>query len=248
MNYVMSDIHGNLRRFESVLKQIALTPEDTLYILGDVIDRHPDGIRILRRIAGMSNARMLLGNHEYMMLRALNEPYDSFDVGRCDLEACLRVWYHNGGGVTHRYLKHIRKSVREEIVSYLRALPLSMEVTAGGRHWRLVHGAPPEWYEAYADRFRNPTHFAVWKRWETGEPMPEGDTVIFGHTPTQRYQPDMPMRIYFGPGRVGIDCGSGYSECPDDPESACGRLACLRLEDGKAFYSDEPKHTQMGET
>ena len=45
MTYVMSDIHGNMRRFDSVMKQIDLQPEDTLYVLGDVIDRYPDGIR-----------------------------------------------------------------------------------------------------------------------------------------------------------------------------------------------------------
>ena len=48
MIYVMSDIHGQARRFHSILDQIALKDEDTLYILGDVIDRNPDGIRILR--------------------------------------------------------------------------------------------------------------------------------------------------------------------------------------------------------
>ena len=35
MIYVMSDIHGNSKRFDSVLSQIDLKPEDTLYILGD---------------------------------------------------------------------------------------------------------------------------------------------------------------------------------------------------------------------
>ena len=50
MIYVMSDIHGQKRRFDSVMEQINLQPEDTLYILGDVIDRNPDGIRILRQI------------------------------------------------------------------------------------------------------------------------------------------------------------------------------------------------------
>ena len=50
MIYVMSDIHGQKRRFDSVMKQINLQPDDTLYILGDVIDRNPDGIKILRQI------------------------------------------------------------------------------------------------------------------------------------------------------------------------------------------------------
>ncbi len=47
MIYIMSDIHGNSKAFCSVLEQIHLTENDTLYILGDVIDRHPDGIEIL---------------------------------------------------------------------------------------------------------------------------------------------------------------------------------------------------------
>ena len=69
MIYVLSDIHGHETRFASIMKQINLQPEDTLYVLGDVIDRHPGGIRILRKIMAMPNAKMLLGNHEYMMLQ-----------------------------------------------------------------------------------------------------------------------------------------------------------------------------------
>ena len=74
MIYVMSDIHGHKRRFDSVMKQIDLQPEDTLYVLGDVIDRNPDGIKILRQIMAMPNVRMVLGNHELMMLDALYYP------------------------------------------------------------------------------------------------------------------------------------------------------------------------------
>ena len=73
MIYVMSDIHGNTARFESVMKQIDLQPTDTLYVLGDVIDRFPDGIRILRRLMKMSNVKMILGNHELLMLNALDD-------------------------------------------------------------------------------------------------------------------------------------------------------------------------------
>ena len=40
MIYVLSDIHGNERRFRSILEQIDLQPSDTLWVLGDVIDRH----------------------------------------------------------------------------------------------------------------------------------------------------------------------------------------------------------------
>ena len=75
MTYVLSDIHGNLRRFESVMAQINLQADDTLYVLGDVIDRYAGGIKILRQIMRMPNAKMLIGNHEYMMLNAISEGY-----------------------------------------------------------------------------------------------------------------------------------------------------------------------------
>ncbi len=72
MIYVMSDIYGHPRRFESIMRQINLKEEDTLYILGDVIDRYPYGIKLLRRIMKMPNVKMLLGNHEYLNNLPLN--------------------------------------------------------------------------------------------------------------------------------------------------------------------------------
>ena len=50
MIYVMSDIHGCLNRYRNVLRQIRLRKDDHLYILGDVIDRGPEGLRMLRSL------------------------------------------------------------------------------------------------------------------------------------------------------------------------------------------------------
>lgn len=61
MTYVLSDIHGNLQRFKSIMAQINLQTNDTLYVLGDVIDRYAGGIKILRQIMRMPNAEMLIG-------------------------------------------------------------------------------------------------------------------------------------------------------------------------------------------
>lgn len=237
MIYVMSDIHGNLRRFESVLSQIDIQPADTLYILGDVIDRHPHGIRILRRIMAAPNMKMLLGNHEFMMLRALNHPYEPGDRD-FDPDASVTHWYRNGGGVTHRHLKHLRKTLRAEIISYLRSLPLNIDIEVNGTPYKLVHAAPVELYTPH-DLYTSPTHFAVWKRWPDDTALLSDRTVIFGHTPTRYFQPNCPMEIYRTPDRIGIDCGSGYPEDPSSELRAFGRLACLRLDDGKVFYSEE---------
>lgn len=228
MIYVLSDIHGNQRRFQSVLKQIQLKPEDTLYVLGDVVDRYPDGISILRKIMAMPNAKMLLGNHEYMMLRALGQPYDdNMDDGRA-----LAHWYRNGGEATHRRWKHIRKTLRKEILEYLHGLPLAFDITVNGTSYKLVHGGAVEDYD-FDPKYKNPIHYAVWKRLDVSDEQPVGHVVIFGHTPTQYYQDHHPMEIWRDGNRVGIDCGSGF------PEDGHGRLACLRLDDGKVFYSTE---------
>ena len=229
MRYVLSDIHGNERRFRSILRQIRLGKEDTLYILGDVIDRHPGGIRILRQIMAAENMKMLLGNHEYMMLRAVGCPYDdNWDDGRA-----LAHWYRNGGKVTHDHLKRIRKTVRREIVDYLRALPLSVDLEVNGAIYKLVHAAPAEAY-TMEPKYKNAVHFAVWKRLEADDSLTGDYTLIFGHTTTKHFQNRVPMEIWTGDRRIGIDCGSGY---PEDPPE--GRLACLRLDDGKVFYSEE---------
>ena len=234
MVYVLSDIHGNERRFRSVLTQIRLRREDTLYILGDVIDRHPQGIKLLRRIMAMPNAKMLLGNHEYMMLRALGQPYDD----NADNGNALAHWYRNGGQVTHDRLKRLRKVTRDEILRYLRALPLSIDLEVNGRAYKLVHGAAVEDFD-HDPKYVNPTHFAVWKRLDVNAAPDPRYTLIFGHTPTKYYQDAVPMEVWYGDHRIGIDCGSGYPEDPDDPNSQYGRLACLRLDDGKVFYSEE---------
>ena len=230
MHYVISDIHGNERRFDAILAQIDLKREDTLYVLGDVIDRHPDGLRILQRLMSMPNVQMILGNHEYMMLRALGEPADTYaDDGKAQAH-----WYHNGGGVTHGAWAWLRERVCWKILDYLHELPLHIDVEVGGKKYKLVHGAPGEGWETNRDpKYRTATHYAVWRRLKAEEPLPCGETVIFGHTPTHHYQEGMPMRIWHGPGRIGIDCGGGWPE-----DGSGGRLACLRLEDGAEFYAE----------
>lgn len=240
MIYVLSDIHGNTRRFNSILSQIDLQPQDTLYILGDAIDRHPDGIRILRRIMAAPNMKMLLGNHEYMMLKALGEPYDEADKPEWyDRARSIAHWYRNGGEVTHRHWKRLRKGLRDEIIGYLKALPLAIDITVGEKVYKLVHGAPAEFFGNYGEPYKSPTHFSVWMRWQVEDRLPGGYTMVFGHTPTRHYQPNCPMEVWYGQDRIGIDCGSGYSESPDYAYRAYGRLACLRLDDGKEFYSLE---------
>lgn len=68
--YVCSDIHGMYGSYCNMIKKIKET--DTLFILGDVIDRGKGGIKILQDMMKRPNVKLLMGNHEYMMINCLD--------------------------------------------------------------------------------------------------------------------------------------------------------------------------------
>ena len=71
MNYVTSDIHGCRREFEALFKKIKFSSQDTLYIIGDMIDRGPDSMGVLKIMASNSNIYPVAGNHEFIMMSVL---------------------------------------------------------------------------------------------------------------------------------------------------------------------------------
>lgn len=230
--YVMSDIHGNKRRFDEILNQINLTNEDKLYILGDVVDRFPDGITILQEIMKTPNMMMLLGNHEYMMLDYF-KALDACSTGRAEKKVLekdhyKRLWFSNGGEITCYAFTNLDKNAQDEIITYLSSLPVNIDVSVNGQNYLLVHGAPQKGCRDRWSEFKDTVEESVWTRIESYDAMPYKKTVIFGHTPTAYYQNDRPLEIWKGNRMIGIDCGCGYGE---------GRLACVRLDDMKVFYS-----------
>ena len=70
--YVVSDLHGQFDIFMRLLEKAHFSPDDKLYMLGDAIDRGPDGIKILQYVMNSENMEFLLGNHELMMLTSVD--------------------------------------------------------------------------------------------------------------------------------------------------------------------------------
>ena len=54
--YAVSDLHGQYKTFAKGLKKIGFSDSDMLYVIGDTIDRGPDGIRILEYIKKHENS------------------------------------------------------------------------------------------------------------------------------------------------------------------------------------------------
>ena len=84
--YVISDIHGQYDMFMELLDKIKLKKTDTLYVLGDVLDRGPHPIKTLRKLMEMSNAICMVGNHELMALEGL-------EFLMSDIQGRQRVFY-----------------------------------------------------------------------------------------------------------------------------------------------------------
>jgi serine/threonine protein phosphatase 1 len=80
--------HGCAAALAALVRAIDPTPLDTLVFLGDYIDRGPDSRGVLEQVTALAErciAAPLLGNHEEMLLAALE--------GRSD----LRYWLRFGG-------------------------------------------------------------------------------------------------------------------------------------------------------
>ena len=77
MIYAMADLHGCAEQYFEMLQLIRFSKEDTLYILGDVIDRGEGGIKILLDMMRRPNVVFLAGNHEQMAVKVMKEIVES---------------------------------------------------------------------------------------------------------------------------------------------------------------------------
>ena len=79
--YVIGDIHGCIKTFRQlVTEQMRLTKDDTLFLLGDYIDRGPDPKGVIDYILDLQRRGFevipIMGNHEYMMLHSTDGDKD----------------------------------------------------------------------------------------------------------------------------------------------------------------------------
>ena len=70
MIYLVGDLQGCCNPLERLLQTIDFSPSrDHLYVLGDLVNRGPDSLGVLRRLRGLDNAATcLLGNHDLHLL------------------------------------------------------------------------------------------------------------------------------------------------------------------------------------
>ena len=218
MIYAVSDLHGCYDKYQKLLETLNLGENDTLYVLGDVIDRGPNGFQIMLDIASRPNVVCLMGNHEAMAKDALPATLGSLEgnsyfLNHRDREN-VSLWFRNGGETSLQDFLRLDKGQRQEVWAYMGSLPLYREVKAGGRDFLLVHGGLGHFFPSRSLENYSRDEI-VWCR-------PEPDTVYFpdrcvvlGHTPTQLLyravgHGSTQGRIYRTESFIDIDCGCVY--------------------------------------
>lgn len=127
--YVLSDVHGHARALDEALDLASPADDDQVYVLGDMVDRGPATVEVIRRVRALPNVHVLMGNHERMLLDVLLETgeMDSF------------TWALNGGYTTLTGLDGLEREECVELVEWLRALPLFDVVDTASRRYILAH-------------------------------------------------------------------------------------------------------------
>jgi len=67
---VVGDVHGCLRELDELLRVVQFSPHDTLISVGDLVNKGPDSIGVLRRFREL-NGLLVRGNHEVRHLQIL---------------------------------------------------------------------------------------------------------------------------------------------------------------------------------
>lgn len=73
MTYAMSDIHGEYEKYKKMLELIAFSKDDELYVLGDIVDRGNEPIKVLLDMMERPNVFPIMGNHDLLALDILRK-------------------------------------------------------------------------------------------------------------------------------------------------------------------------------
>lgn len=228
----MSDLHGNYDAYITMLKKINFCDDDMLYILGDILDRGPNPIKIILDLMERFNVEILAGNHCVMALDCLKfliQEITEESVANMpeDIVEKILDWEHNGARTTIAEFLKCSREMQNEIIEFISNFELYDEVEVNGETYIMVHAGLGN-FSSNKPMWEYELNELVWERTDYEVPYFDDKYVITGHTPTMLIIGNPKLGyIYKANNHIAIDCGCSFKE---------GRLACLRLEDMKEFY------------
>lgn len=244
--YAVSDLHGQYKMFQKLLQKVNFSEGDQLYMLGDAIDRGPDGIKILHHVMEAPNMHFLLGNHEFMMLNGVAQDGTASAALRNLPGRDADLWVsYNGGNKTYYKYKLMKKPERLKLLEWLKSCPLSTKVEADGQTFVLTHSffklnlldvpySEIDYKTAWDIVWKSPFRWDLYmdnKEYSQYEPW----LFIIGHVPTCHADERdgwRPLSTYREDNIIDIDGGCAHHD-NDDKYFKGGII--LRLDDLKEF-------------
>ena len=227
MRYVVSDIHGNYELLVKLLKKINFSEDDTLFVLGDVIDKGKDVQKLLNLLFGelRDNSVVLAGNHEYELIKLVTDLIVKDASDDVILSECKKFL-----GVENLSLQDV-----DDI--------MNMPYTHEEDDFILVHAGIP--FDIKGNQIpleQAPIEDLVYDRRFKNENFlpPNTKCVIFGHTPTFYIDGHKGKIIkYQKENTEGNNPKDYYKVHIDTGNYLTGILGCLRLDDMQEFYVSE---------
>lgn len=238
--YTVSDIHGYYDLFLKGLSEIHFSEGDFLWCLGDMIDRGPDGIKILQHIMNHDNMDLLIGNHELMLLNSVDGSGEAICNGK-DVYLWLDA---NGGRFTFYQYKTLPKEDRINLLVWMRQRYVVRKVFIDNDTYCLTHSFYDPKCEnkrycelSYSDVW-NITWSSIWREDDLTQSLniyPQYPyTFITGHVPVQtirkRYKADQEWSLLKSFSIDNMICIDGGCAMGSINEVANG-LIFLRLDD-----------------
>ncbi len=232
MIYAMSDIHGKYDKYISMLELIGFSDEDTLFVLGDVVDRGEEPIKVLKDMMGRPNVYPLMGNHDYMALNVLKKlavnitEQNYAEQVDASVIHMLMDWVGEGGATTIEKFRELDFSERADILDYIEEFSFYEVVDVGENTFIMVHSGLGNFRKDKKLSEYSPYELLM-MRSDPDEKHFDDDTifVVSGHTPTKHFSGK--FEIYKSNNNIHIDCGACFKD---------GRLACLCLDTMEEFY------------
>ncbi|WP_455089768.1 metallophosphoesterase family protein [Peptoanaerobacter stomatis] len=229
--YVVSDIHGKYDKFIEVLDKINLKEEDTLYVLGDILDRGKHPIKVMLKLMEMKNVICIVGNHELMAIRCMDfiiQKITETSTDKLDKYKNFSIWYKNGAKTTIDEFIKLDSKMKFKIIDYMKNFITYKKLYINGKNFLLVHGGlgdfhPDKKIEEYT------LDELVWNRVDYDMKYFDDIYLVTGHTPTMLIESNTkPGYIYKANNHIAIDCGACFNG---------GRLGAICLDTGEEFYS-----------
>ncbi len=146
MNYFVSCLYGQYRKYLSIIKDLNLKEDDRLWILGDVIDGNEENpeenLRLLDAIEKNPKVKLIAGDHEYV--RMMQEISDEKDKKKWDQKEAAFVV---SGKAFDEYIKSSMTAEQRSyyFLQFFSGIKVSESVRIGNKYIYMVHGTPAKY-------------------------------------------------------------------------------------------------------